>query len=96
VQSGFIQDDVYKYLNSKYKTMERISDFFALFTEKAVKIIKPDGYCGYIIPSTVLMNLSFTTLRKLMLTETAITDIVHLSTREINCSINKRNKLTHP
>jgi adenine-specific DNA-methyltransferase len=78
VQSGFIDKKVYDYLERKYVTMERISDYFCLFTERATKLLKDNGYWGYIIPSTVMMNLSFTKLRKHLLEKTSINNITHL------------------
>ena len=78
IQSGFISDDIYNYLKARYSTMERISDFFGLFTEKAVGLLKDDGYWGFIIPSIAMLNLSFTKLRKLLLETTSITNIAHL------------------
>jgi type I restriction-modification system DNA methylase subunit len=78
VQSGYIEKKVYDYLEHRYTTMERISDYFCLFTERAIKLLKDNGYWGYIIPSTVMMNLSFTRLRKHLLEKTSITNITHL------------------
>jgi hypothetical protein len=78
VQSGFIEKKVYQYLERRYATMERISDYFCLFTERALKLLKETGYWGFIIPSTVMMNLSFTRLRKHLLENTSVTNITHL------------------
>ncbi len=78
VQSGFIEEDSYNYLKRKFQTMERISDFFCLFTEKAIGLLKISGSLGYIVPSTLMMNLSFTKLRRLMLEKTSISNLVHL------------------
>ena len=78
VQSGFIEKKVYAYLEHRYATMERISDYFCLFTERATELLKDNGYWGFIIPSTVMMNLSFTKLRKHLLEKTSITNITHL------------------
>jgi hypothetical protein len=58
--------------------MERISDFFALFIEKATNVLKDKGFLGYIVPSTLMMNLSFTKLRKLLLEKTSLTNLAHL------------------
>jgi adenine-specific DNA-methyltransferase len=78
VQSGFIEKKVYDYLERRYATMERISDYFCLFTERATGLLKDNGYWGYIVPSTLMMNLSFTKLRKHLLEKTSITNIAHL------------------
>ena len=78
VQSGFIEEDSYNYLKHRFQTMERISDFFCLFTEKAINLLKINGSLGYIVPSTLMMNLSFTKLRKLILEKTSISNLAHL------------------
>lgn len=78
VQSGFIEARIYNYLQKKYSTMERISDFFSLFIERAVSLLAEKGRLGYIVPSTMMLNLSFTKLRKMLLEATTIKNLSHL------------------
>jgi len=78
VQSGFIDEKTYNYLRTNFQTMEKISDFFGLFIEKAINILKESGQLGYIVPSTLMMNLSFTKLRKQLLDRTSLTNLAHL------------------
>ena len=78
VQSGFIDEKTYSYLRNNFQTMEKISDFFGLFIEKAINVLKESGQFGYIIPSTLMMNLSFTKLRKQLLEKTSLTNLAHL------------------
>jgi adenine-specific DNA-methyltransferase len=78
VQSGFIGEKAYKYLQKRFTTMQGISDYFCLFAEQSTQLLRENGCWGLIIPSTVLGNLSFTKLRKLLLENTTIHQINHL------------------
>jgi SAM-dependent methyltransferase len=78
LQSGFLEPEILKYLQSRYGTFERISDYFALFLERALALLADGGVCGMIVPSTLLSNLSFRKLRGLLLTTATVTDVVLL------------------
>ena len=78
LQSGFISGDLQKYLADKYKAYDRITDYFALFVERAQSLLKRSGMFGMILPSTLLGNVSFANLRKLLLDGSAILEIVQL------------------
>jgi type I restriction-modification system DNA methylase subunit len=79
IQSGFVEPRVYDYLLKHYRTLQRIADFFGLMSERVILLLKQGGYYGYIIPSTVQGNKSFTKLRQLFLTQTRIVSIVHFA-----------------
>lgn len=66
------------YLARTYKAFMKRYDTFGVFVEKAVGLLKNHGCCGLIIPSTVLNNISFRELRKLLLQSTTIQLIVNL------------------
>ena len=53
-------------------------DAYGLFIQKSVTLLKNGGIFGMIIPSTILNNLTFTNLRKSLLDNTDITQIVNL------------------
>lgn len=53
-------------------------NLFALFIERALKLIKPDGYFSYIIPSALLSQESYKKLRELLLKNIALKEIVRL------------------
>ncbi|HTP25923.1 MAG TPA: N-6 DNA methylase, partial [Anaeromyxobacteraceae bacterium] len=79
LQSGFIAPDLRAYLQAHYGSYERITDYFALFLERSHSLLANGGYCGMIVPSTLLGNLSFTRLRELLLRTTSIRLLVHMS-----------------
>lgn len=68
-------------LGKSYKSLQKRFDTYGLFVELSTRLLKPDGTLGFIIPSTILNNLSFTQLRKLLLEDTRILEIVNLGGR---------------
>lgn len=78
LQSGFIAPDLQSYLEEHYGSYERITDYFALFLERAHTLLADGGSCGMIVPSTLLGNLSFTRLRGFLLKATSFTNLVQL------------------
>ena len=65
----------------RYTTVMRRFDAFGLFIEMSLHLLKQDRLFGMIIPSTMLNNLTFTALRRLLLEETSIRSIVNLGGR---------------
>jgi len=53
-------------------------DAYGLFLEKSTSLLRKGGMLGMIIPSTILNNISFTKLRKFLITSTMILQIVNL------------------
>ncbi|MGA2876145.1 MAG: N-6 DNA methylase, partial [Nitrososphaerales archaeon] len=60
------------------KTYMKRYDAYGIFVEKSITLLKEGGLFGMIIPSTMLNNLTFTNLRKYLLDNTNITQIVNL------------------
>jgi|WetSurMetagenome_2_1015567.scaffolds.fasta_scaffold08893_3 type I restriction-modification system DNA methylase subunit len=73
-----ISEDERVYFGKSYKSYFKRFDTFGLFVEKSHDIIRNIGLSGMIIPSTILNNLSFKDLRKLLILETSINMIVNL------------------
>ena len=70
------QDRVY-YGRSFASFMKRY-DAYGLFIELATRLLSPRGLFGMIVPSTMLNNLSYTRLRKMLVSSTSVTSIVNL------------------
>ena len=66
---------------NKYKTFQRRYDVYGLFIERSIQLLKDGGLFGMIVPSTMLNNLTFSALRKLLLERTSVTEIVNLGGR---------------
>jgi hypothetical protein len=69
------------YYFSSYATCSRRFDVYGLFLEKAVALLRDQGEFGMIIPSTMLNNLTFAPLRKMLLERTWLRSIVNLGGR---------------
>ncbi len=66
------------FLEKRFKTYVGRGESYLLFVERALKLLKHDGYFGYIIPDTYL-NLGFTkALRDLLLQNAKIREVVRL------------------
>ena len=67
------------YYFNKYKTAEKKCDLYAFFTEKILsELLKTNGLLGYIISDTWLNLDSFLNLRKIILKENILLEIVKL------------------
>ena len=53
-------------------------DAYGLFVDKSISLLKNGGFFGMIMPSTMLSNITFSNLRKLILDSTTIQQIVNL------------------
>ena len=68
-----------EYFSEHYtKTYMKRYDAYGLFVDKSIDLLRLNGLFGMIIPSTILNNVTFTKLRKLILDETNVTCIVNL------------------
>ncbi len=56
-------------LFKKYKTAENRINLYSLFIERAYNLLKPNGLLGFINPNSMLLNSSYTKLRKLIIDE---------------------------
>ena len=66
------------YLARAYSSFMKRYDTYGVFIEKSLSLLGREGRFGMIIPSTLLNNLSFRRLRKLLLKSAAIESIVNL------------------
>jgi adenine-specific DNA-methyltransferase len=90
-----------KYLAQHYPTSSQgILDLFRFFIEKALKLIKENGYWGYVLPDIILLK-NYDSTRKLLLDKLKIDDIqywgmafknVNIDTCSIIGSINEKEK----
>ncbi len=70
--------------SKEYSTFSKRGESYVLFIEKAVSILKKDGYFGYIIPDT-LLNLGFTQLaRYFILKNTKLSELIALPSSVFN------------
>lgn len=60
------------------RTYMKRFDAYGLFVDKSISLLKDGGLFGMIMPSTMLNNITFTKLRKLILDSTTILQIVNL------------------
>ncbi len=67
-----------EYYFSKYKTAENRINVYAVFIEKALDLLIPHGLFGYIIPNSILTQSSYTKLRKKILDNFSLENIVRL------------------
>lgn len=71
--------NVYDYFINRYKVAEYQFDIYSLFWELGIRLLKTNGFIGYITPNTWLNNQSNTKLRTYILENTAIQNIVDYS-----------------
>jgi type I restriction-modification system DNA methylase subunit len=68
-----------KYFSEHFsRTYMKRYDAYGLFVDRSIDLLRQNGLFGMIIPSTVLNNVTFTKLRKLILDETNVTCIANL------------------
>jgi len=70
---------VYDYFINKFKVAEYQFDIYALFWEAGIKLLKENGFIGFITPNTWLNNQSNKKLRSYILANTSIKEIVDYS-----------------
>lgn len=76
VRPHYLNDDVKKYLWGSYQTYERKADLYVCFIEKALQIVKPQGYTSYIVSDGWLRLDSFEQIRKFILQNANILRII--------------------
>ena len=64
--------DLVKHLFKIYSTAENRINLYSIFIEKASTIINNLGYFSFIIPSSLLMNESYTKIRKILIKQKII------------------------
>jgi type I restriction-modification system DNA methylase subunit len=73
-----LEPSLVDYYFKKYKTTENRMNVYAVFIERALNLIKDKGRFGYIIPNSILTQSTYSKLRKKILTEGAVEQIVRL------------------
>lgn len=74
-----ISNEEKHYFQKRYRSTEYRFDIYGLFIERAMtEILKVGGRLGYIIPHTLLANDSFTKLRRILLAETYIVEVLDI------------------
>jgi len=68
-------EQVLAYLRGHFVAAEFKIDFFHLFLQRAVSLLKPGGHLGYIVPTTLLNNVYVEALRSWLMSKTAIEQI---------------------
>ena len=71
-----IDDDVLKQMIENYKSAEYKINSYALFVELAINVLKTKGVQTYIIPSTILQNEYLKNIRKIIIEENQLINIV--------------------
>ncbi len=75
-----IEDEQTKnYLNKKYQTASGKPDLYRFFIERCNLLLRKDGRFGYIIPNSILAIPAAKELRKKLLTEWGLIEIVEFS-----------------
>tara|TARA_B100000963_G_C22624323_1_gene671556 strand:+ start:137 stop:3157 length:3021 start_codon:yes stop_codon:yes gene_type:complete len=71
-----LDNDLVKALFEKYKTTENRINLYSIFIEKGYDILKKHGFLSFINPNSILVNSSYTKIRKMLLDD--ITSIIKL------------------
>ncbi len=67
-----------KFFFNHFKTAENRINLYSLFVELGLDILNKDGYFGFIIPNSILYNDSYSKIRKLLLKQVYLSNIVRL------------------
>ena len=68
--------EFFTYASNKYNTARYKIDTYHLFVERAVKLLRPGGLLGFITPNTFLKNIHAEPLRRLLLDDTRLREIM--------------------
>tara|TARA_R110002049_G_scaffold217206_1_gene388616 strand:- start:362 stop:3409 length:3048 start_codon:yes stop_codon:yes gene_type:complete len=71
-----LDNDLVKVLFKTYKTTENRINLYSIFIEKGYDLVRKDGFLSFINPNSILVNSSYTKIRKLLLDD--MTRIVKL------------------
>jgi hypothetical protein len=69
----------YRYYKKTYISAEYNPNLFAIFIERGITLLKPKGILGFINPDTLLTNKYFGNIRRKIITEFSILNILDLS-----------------
>jgi len=68
-----------QYYRDHYKTAEYKLSTYALFIERAIELLSPGGYFGFILPDSFLLGRYFSKLRRYILDTCSIKQIVFIN-----------------
>ena len=71
-----LDNDLVKALFETFKTTENRINLYSIFIEKGFEIVKKYGFLSFIIPNSILVNSSYTKIRKMLLDD--MTTIIKL------------------
>lgn len=64
--------------NYSYSAEYKIS-YYALFLQRGIELLKPNGYLGFIVPDSFLLGRYFSKIRNFILQTTTINKFVHIA-----------------
>lgn len=73
-----LDNKIVKQLFENYDTVENRMNLYSVFVEKAMRVLKVGGYFGFIIPNSILYNESYAKIRKMLLGNVCLKEIVRL------------------
>lgn len=76
VRPHYLKDDVKQHLWKQYQTYERKADLYVCFMENAIKLVKDNGFASYIVSDGWLRLDSFEQIRKYVLQNVTVLQIV--------------------
>ena len=65
-------------LFANYLTVENRMNLYSVFVERALQLLKSGGYFGFIIPNSILIGESYSKIRKQLLDNVCLEEIVRL------------------
>ena len=78
VQSKFLHKDAKDYYSLNYSTARKQYDLFNIFVEKGLWLLENGGVLGFIVPDRFIVNSDYGILRKFLLDNTKIKQIVQV------------------
>ncbi len=73
-----ISEEVKKYYSKNYESYEYKANYFVLFVERSISLLKDGGCLSFIVPRTLLDNTHMKNLRKIILDNSKIKILIEL------------------
>ncbi|NLY00619.1 MAG: N-6 DNA methylase [Rhodopirellula sp.] len=73
-KSLLLDEDGKRFLREKYQSLSGIFDLFRPFVERGIRLVRPGGFCGMVLPDIVLLK-DYPDTRRFMLDHLALTDV---------------------
>ena len=84
---NFIPTLYKEYFSKNYETFEYQPDLYITFLERAIKLAKPGGYIGVIVPNAWFGNLRTEKIRKFILENTTIITVIYCPKETFNIGV---------